>query len=170
MAIEKNHFDHILYEFEMYLHASLIRCNVQFVTNLLIDSRMVHLRNIAYFFCSEQDRKKKYLHYSMFTQGQIPLEINHELYTRIQDVASNSTCHLMKGRLKKTFKDETKRFEQEVFPIVVSKIKRFILELDNSIRSDYAPAWADKQIRLRSKEIIKTIHQYETAISPTEPV
>lgn len=170
MAIEENPFDHILYEFEMYLHASLIRCNDQFVTNLLIDSRMVHLRNIAYFFCTEQDRDKKYMHYSTYINGSIPKEVDHELYHEVQRITSNATCHMQKGRLDKDTKEETQKFEQTYFGLFVSLIKNYLFRLNESVSTNYLAAWNDKQIQLRSNEIMKTIHKYKTAISLNEPV
>ncbi len=161
MAIEENPFDHILYEFSMYLQASLIRCNVQFITNLLIDSRLVHMRNLAYFFCSGNERSKKYLHYSMFICETLPQEIDHDLFTEIQTVTSNSTCHLLKGRLKKSFKQETALLEQRVFSVFVSLIKGFLLELDKNVCTDYASAWADEQIQRNAAGVMELIRSYE---------
>ena len=55
-VIETNPFDHILYEFSMYLQASALISTEQFINNLLVDSRVVHMRNLAYFFCSDNDK------------------------------------------------------------------------------------------------------------------
>ena len=65
MANEENPFDHILYEFSTYLQAFLIRCDSQLITNFQVDSRLVHLRNLAYFF----DKKKNCdIHASVYVQ------------------------------------------------------------------------------------------------------
>lgn len=162
MAIEKNPFDHILYEFSMYLQASLIRCNDQFITNLLIDSRMVHTRNLAYFFCLNK-KSKSYLHYSMYISKLLPQAIDHKLSKEIETVTSNSTCHLLKGRLKESFKKETYEFEQRILPLFVSLIKAFISELNKNVCPDYATAWADTQIQKNAADVLDLIQRYETA-------
>ncbi len=161
MAIEENPFNHILYEFSMYLQASLIQCNVQFVTNLLVDSRLVHMRNLAYFFCSGKEQSKKYFHYSMFIKEKIPQEIDRGLFTEIQTVTSNSTCHLLRGRLKGSFKQETALLEQRVFPILVSLIKAFLDGLDDNVCSNYADAWADEQIQRDAAGVMEVIQNCE---------
>lgn len=114
--IETNPFDHILYEFSMYLQASLLISNNQFINNLLVDSRMVHMRNLAYFFCEKKNNGKSFLHYSTYIENDLSDEIDDDLFDDIQRITSNSTCHLLRGRFNEKFKKETALFEQEVFP------------------------------------------------------
>ena len=161
MAIEENPFNHILYEFSMYLQASTLRSDDQFITNLLVDSRMVHMRNLAYFFSSVDDRNKNYLHCSMYIISGIPQGIDRSLFSEVQRITSNSTCHLLKGRLKESFKHEASLFEQRVFPAFVSLIKCFILEMDKEPCSEYASAWADKQIQDSVNGVLELIHNFE---------
>lgn len=161
MAIEENPFDHILYEFSMYLQTSMFRSNDQFITNLMVDSRMVHMRNLAYFFSSDKDRNKSYLHYAMFVSKGVLQEIEHDLFAEIQRVTSNATCHLLKGRMKESFKQETIVFEQSVFPILVAKIKRFLMELNTNVLADYTSQWAEKQIQNNAAGILDLIRKYE---------
>lgn len=163
MTIEENPFEHILYEFSMYLQASIIRCNVQFVTNSLEDSRMVHLRNLAYFFCSKRDNMKNYFHYSDFIDERIENEVEHDLYNKIQNVTSNSTCHLLKGRLNKSLKSDTMQFEQDVLPIFVNLIKNYIQRLNENVKDGFLKEWNSDEIQKRSSEIMKTIQEYESA-------
>lgn len=161
--------NHILYEFSMYLQTLLYRTDNQFVTNLMVDSRMVHMRNIAYFFSSAKAKNKKYLHYFMYINRALPQEINHDLFTEIQKYTSNSTCHLLIGRLKDSFKQETALFEQRAFPLFVSMINSFLNDLNTNISPDFASAWADERIQRNADgtmDLIRTCEQ----ISKESPV
>lgn len=158
MTIEENPFDHILYELSMYLQASTIRSNDQFFTNLLIDSRMVHMRNLAYFFCSDKDRKRSYLHYSDYIDRRVEIEIDHDTFTEIQKVTSNSTCHLMKGRLNRHFKIETASFEQRMLHLFVPLINSFIHELNENVCNSFSTSWAVNEIQDHAMSIMHIIH------------
>lgn len=164
MVIEENPFDHILYEFSMYLKASLMRCSDQFIINLMVDSRLVHMRNLAYFFCEQSQRDKKYLHYSMYISGKKVREVDQALFKEVQKITSNATCHLLKGRLNDSFKQETLLFEQRVFPIFVSMIKDFILELDRNINPTFKSNWENEIIQVRAKELKQLIQNYEAQL------
>lgn len=164
-AIETNPFDHILYEFSMYLQASILISSEQFINNLLVDSRMVHFRNLAYFFSSEKDKGKGYLHYTTYMTEDFPETITHELFTEIQRITSNSTCHLLKGRFSETFKEETTRFEQSVFPRMLLLIKKFLSSAsDNHIRDEYKDYWENGQIQENAKYIEEFIAHIERSI------
>ena len=158
--IETNPFEHILYEFSMYLHASVIQSSNQFETNLLVDSCMVHMRNLAYFFYSES-KGKKYFHYFDYIAKKLPSEISHDLFGEIQHIASNSTCHLLKGRLDKAFKDETASLERLVFPIMTSLIKNFIIEAKDNVRPEYLLQWQNKKIQKNVRGLEQLISEIE---------
>lgn len=147
-AIETNPFDHIIYEFSMYLQASVLQSSDQFVNNLLVESRMVHMRNLAYFFCSEKEKGKSYLHYTTYISEIIPDEIDHEVFIDIQRITSNSTCHLLKGRFSETFKQETSLFEQSVFPKFVRLIKRFLDSANRGVRIEYIDQWKHRLLMI----------------------
>ena len=53
--IEENPFNHVLYEFSMYISTMFLDTNDQMRINLQIDSHLVHLRNLAYFFDKKGD-------------------------------------------------------------------------------------------------------------------
>lgn len=163
--IETNPFDHIMYEFLMYVQASICQSTEQFVTNLLVDSRMVHMRNIAYFFCSKKDRRKKDLHYSTYILERLPNEIDHELLNTIQRIASNSTCHLLKGRFSEAFKHETAVLEQTVFPILITLIKNFLEAARESVRPEYEILWQDNQIQENVSYLEKMISDLRTDLN-----
>lgn len=165
MSIEENPFNHVLYEFSMYLQTLMYSSNDQFIINLMVDSRMLHMRNIAYFFSSERDRAKNYLHYSMFINNPISQEIEHELFSKIQRITSNSACHLLKGRIQKTFKQEVMEFEKETSPIIVLLIKSFLDELNSDIRDEYKADWEDSNICEGAKELKFLINKYEILMS-----
>ena len=99
MAIENNPFVHILYEFSMYLQATICCSDEQFINNLLIDSRMVHLRNIIYFFSPKYENNHRYMHYARFITTRLPREVDHSLLKDTERICSNATCHLQNGRL-----------------------------------------------------------------------
>lgn len=129
MAIEENPFDHVLYEFKMYLLTAQAQSDIPFLRNLLVDSRMVHTRNLAYFFGPTQ-QSKKYLHYSVFTSMPVMPGVDKGLFDEIQRVTSNSTCHLLKGRISSTFKQDALTLENQWFPILSASIRSFIESMD----------------------------------------
>ena len=164
-VIETNPFNHILYEFSMYLRASILVSSEQFINNLLVDSRIVHLRNIAYFFCSERDKGKSYLHYTTYITEVFPEAIAHELFTEIQRITSNSNCHLQKGRFSETFKEETARFEKTVFPRNLFLIKKFLASASSDhIRDEYKDYWGNEQIQENAKFITELIAEIEGSL------
>ncbi len=161
-AIETNPFDHILYEFSMYLQASVLTSTEQFINNLLVDSRMVHMRNLAYFFCSDNDKGKSYLHYTAFVKNQLADEIDHVLFGEIQRITSNSTCHLLRGRFSETFKQETAKFSQMVFPRFSLLIKEFVSSASSeNIREKCSKLWQNKQIQVNVAYIMDLITRIE---------
>ena len=160
-TFEENPFNHILYEFSMYINASTSFSDHQFFNNLLVDSKLIHLRNLAYFFKEEKGNNKNYMHYSMYINGTLSQMICKDFFDEIQKTVSNSTCHLLNGRLKKTFKYDTLQLEKKAFSILVSAIERFIIELNNSIKPEYSPFWMDKQIQRIVSEITDSIQSIE---------
>ena len=161
-AIETNPFDHILYEFSMYLQASVLISTEQFINNLLVDSRMVHMRNLAYFFCSDNDKGKGYLHYTAYIKDRLADEIDHELFSNIQRITSNSTCHLLKGRFSENFKQETAQFEQMVFPKLSMLIKEFVsFASSERIREECRNQWENEQIQLNAVYVMDLISYIE---------
>ena len=166
-AIETNPFDHILYEFSMYLQASVLISTEQFINNLLVDSRMVHMRNLAYFFCSDNDKGKGYLHYTAYIKDRLADEIDHELFSSVQRITSNSTYHLLKGRFSETFKQETAQFEQLVFPKLLLVIKEFISSASSeSIRGECRNQWKNEQIQVNATYVMNLISHIEKTRFP----
>ena len=164
-VIETNPFDHILYEFSMYLHTYVFNSTEQLITNLLIDSRMVHMRNLAYFFCSDNDKRKGYIHYTNYIKGRLSNEIDHALFSTIQRITSNSTCHLLKGRLGGTFKQETAQFDKMVFPKLVLLIKEFVTSVSSeAIREEYRDQWENEQIQANAACVKGLITRIEKRI------
>lgn len=163
-VIETNPFDHILYEFSMYLQASAFISTEQFINNLLVDSRMVHMRNLAYFFCSDNDKGKGYLHYTDYIKDRLPDEVDHVLFGKIQRITSNSTCHLLKGRFSETFKQETAQFEQMVFPKLLLLIKEFVSAASSeSIRGECRNQWENEQIQVNAAYVMDLVTRIEKA-------
>ena len=145
----------------MYIQASCFQSNNQFVINLCVDSRMVHMRNLAYFFCPEKTKGKKYLCYTDFILRRLSNEISGELFDEIQRITSNATCHLLKGRFSESFKNETAVFEQTVFPIFVNLIKDFITMEKDNVCPKYLAHWRNNIIQENMYYLIQLISSLE---------
>ena len=67
MCIEEIHFDHVLYEIEMYLISFRIvpaeDALKQLVINMCVDDRAIHLRNLAYLFNESKNRGNQYFNW-----------------------------------------------------------------------------------------------------------
>ena len=86
MAIEENPFDHILYEFSMYLLSYPIDTGISALNNLKVDSHLVHLRNLAYFF----DKKKNCdIHASNYVNDPASIVIETKL---LKDIYYRTNC------------------------------------------------------------------------------
>ncbi len=158
VAIEENPFDHILYEFSMYLHASLIHCNVQLVTNVLVDSRLVHLRNLAYFF----DKKKNCdIHASVYVESPESCLVESKDLGDIYHITNCAACHMSFERLKPDFKQKTLDCEKYAFKEMVPLMDRYLDLLDTSIKPEYSDLWKDKMIQSEAiairRRVVETI-------------
>ncbi len=165
MDIEENVFDHILYEFYMYLRASVSRADNQFVNNLLVDSREVHLRNLVLFF---SEKKESNIHYSTYINVALPDAVDRKTHNEIQKVLSNATCHLLAGRMESGFKRKTVKAETDIFPRMRRLIRRFVQEMNRYPRPEYTELWKDPEIQGRAEEILGLTQELEWVV--LEPV
>ncbi len=162
--IEENIFDHVLYEFEMFLFAFYGTLPAsQYYVNLIVEGRMVHLRNLAYFFLSKENKKsKRFMKYKDFFNITLDDEIDSDLFDNIERITSNSTLHMLRGRIKPDFKQETSEETVKIAPRMLVLIKEFIDKADGSLRKEYISQWNEKRIRERVqviRSIIKTIEE-----------
>lgn len=158
MTIEENPFDHILYEFLMYLQASILQSNDQFITNLLVDSRLVHLRNLAYFF----DKKKHCdIHASVYVLHPESCLIESNLLSDIYHKTNCAACHMSFERQKIDFKQQTLNCEIQAFKMLVSAIQDYLTLLDTDVKPEFFAFWKDETIQAEALEIrqkVGTIH------------
>lgn len=150
MAIEENPFDHILYEFSTYLQAFLIRCDSQLITNFQVDSRLVHLRNLAYFF----DKKKNCdIHASVYVEHPESCLIETKNLSNIYHITNCAACHMSFERLKPDFKQRSLDCENQAFSEMVPRIRQYLFLLDTDLKQEYEAFWNDARIQAIVKEI-----------------
>ena len=154
MAIEENPFNHILYEFNMYLQPWLFPYNDQFILNLLIDSRMVHLRNLAYFF---DDKKDCDIHASVYVKHPQSCLIEHKQLKGIYHVTNCSACHMSFERLKPSFKQKTTECAIQALAIMSTLIKNYFDLLETDLKPEYATLWKDGRIQVEANNTRKLL-------------
>lgn len=165
MAIEENHFDHILYEFYMYLKACTTLGVDQFETNLRVDSREIHLRNLIYFF--NETKQGKCMHYRTYIQNRLPGEIDRKTFNLVQNVTCNGTCHMQEGRLNPEAKKNALKVETDIFPRMCELIIKFIREMYRSCVPDYMEQWSANSIQFRTVEILELINSRKNLVVET---
>ena len=156
--MENNPFEHIFYEFDIYLNTintlemnSLHRDdgNNKFCINLLLESQMLHLRNISEFFASSNkaSKKSKYLYVSDYLMDSTEFFIDDKLFEDIKRYTSSSACHLSRDRKRTDQKDKTREMEQEALPAIMTLIDKFIGIPVDQIKPDYKELWEDSFIQ-----------------------
>ena len=150
MAFEENPFEHILYEFSMYLDTSLHQSDNQFITNLLVDSRLVHLRNLAYFF----DKKRHYdIHASVYVNSPESCLIETSQLREIYYRTNCAACHMSLERQKPNFKQKTAECERQAFKMLVPYIKSYLNLLDIDLKPEFSAFWNDKRTQAEALAI-----------------
>ena len=150
MTNVNNPFDHIMYEFSMYLETSTMLSNDPFMTNLLIDSKTVHLRNLAYFFDSKPDCA---IHAANYVNKSDNLLIDHKALSKIYMYTNNAACHMSKERLKSTYKTECAANHRDAFSLMCPYILKYVNALENDVRTEYKGFWEDKEIQALAQSI-----------------
>lgn len=159
MVIEENPFDHILYEFSMYLQDYLLRCDEQYITNLLVDSRLVHLRNLAYFF----DKKKNCdIHASVYVKHPESCLVESKQLSEIYHITNCAACHMSFERLKPDFKQKTLDYENRALRTLVPLIKNYLSLLTTDLKSEFLGFWKDERIQQNLTNILKLIRDFES--------
>lgn len=150
MTIEENPFDHILYEFLTYLQACSIRCDTQLITNFQVDSRLVHLRNLAYFF----DRKKNCdIHASVYVKHPESCLVESKKLGYIYHITNCAACHMSFERLKPDFKQKTLDSEKQAYNELIPLIRQYLFLLDNDLKQEYEAYWNDTRIQAEATAI-----------------
>lgn len=175
MDTTDNHFEHILYEINMFLFTCLYHIpedmtDRQMYANLIVDSRAIHLRNLGEFFREKKEGKN--WHYTDYVNSSIHI-IDKELFGKIKRYTSKASCHLADERLRKDFKSNTMDCVKEAFSQIVLSIDSFFLALDNDIKPEYADQWKNEEIQayvkmIREKTLSHIIYKYQYIHYTTE--
>lgn len=144
MANEENPFEHILYEFSMYLSSVLFVAGDQMTFNLLADSHMLHLRNLAYFF----DKKINCdIHAAIYVEHPEVCLIESKQLGDIYHITNCASCHMSSERLKPNFKQKTQECEDLALKMMKPLIARYLNLLDTDLKPEYLTLWKDEKIQ-----------------------
>ncbi len=161
----ENPFDHILYEMEMYLYSYKAMDlpgiqSSQYAVNLIIDSRAIHLRNLAYFF--KKDKKREYWHASDYTnETRDIMFLEDELYAHINEYASRATGHLLEYRKGESYKADTEACFQEAYLCIITAIMSYFDAMDHNARSEHLAQWNNEEIQSRVNNVRTLISSLE---------
>lgn len=143
-VIEENPFNHILYEFMMYLITFPISVEDQYSVNMKIDSHLIHLRNLAYFFDKKQECDIKA---SIYVNNADSCLIESKKLGEIYHITNSAACHMSKERLKSSFKSRTMACEKTALGVMIPVMDRYLMLLDTDINPQYADLWRDERIQ-----------------------
>ena len=150
----KNPFGHILYEIEMYLLTYKIIPGDQIINNLIIESRAVHLRNLAVFFYREKTKGYWYVGDYINDVSAINLLSDEALFKNIKKYSSRATAHLSDDRLQESYKTDTMECYEQAKPVIVDAINGFFVALDNVIKPQYKTDWLDEKVQDLKNQIL----------------
>ncbi len=150
MSNVKNPFEHILYEIEMYLitysDSLFVRIGDQFSVNMVLDSRAIHLRNLAYLF--QQNKQGQYWYAGDYIKDVKAVHLlEPDLFKTIKEYTSRATCHLLDYRLEADYKKETAQCYTDAFPEIKKAIITFFDALNSDIKDEYINFWEEKYIQ-----------------------
>lgn len=156
MVIEENPFDHVLYEFLMYISTMYFDTTDQMRINLQIDAHLVHLRNLAYFF---NKKNNKGIHASVYVVHPEKCLVETKMLKEIYHITNCAACHMSNERLRPDFKEKTREVEKKAFKLLVPLIIQYIVQLDTDIKPEYKASWENQSIQENKKRILKMIAQ-----------
>ena len=157
MTIEENPFDHILYEFSMYLMTIPISSGNQQIDNLKVDSHLLHLRNLAYFF----DRKKNCdIHAAVYVKHPDLSLVESKQLSEIYYVTNCAACHMSFERLKPDFKQKTLDCEIQALKKLIPLIKNYLSLLDSDIKPVFLDFWKNERIQAEAADIKQKVGVY----------
>ena len=152
MKNDINPFEHILYEMEMYLVSYKaipgIELLNQLVLNMILDSRAIHLRNLAVFFGKK--KSGDYWHISDYVNdcSSISLITDERLWKDIKNYTSRATGHLLDYRLSDSYKEDTVQCYRRAYPIIIKAIRSAFEAFDTNIKQEYEDSWKDENIQM----------------------
>lgn len=156
-------FEHILYEFEMYLGTGAlrrraIRCagiDQQLIYNMILESHQLHLRNLIEFFCHKKHAME--MEEILMVDFQLDFEpLNNAYYTICKAVD-----HLTLERATNDLTSACSIAMKFAFPIIVTKIREFLIVISNSqnVQPKYQAELSTEYIIDRICNLMKKINE-----------
>lgn len=166
--IENNPFDHILYELSMYVATYSYNTDDVFINNMRVDSHIMHLRNIADFFCANEQNKE--MHASFYLKNVLPHLLKGKVLKRIKKYTNGAGSHLDKSRVEANYKQQAMKCFEEAFDVIKPIICEYLDHLEYDVKDEFIDAWLSKDIQkkvnaLRLELIIKRIPNIVTTCS-----
>lgn len=167
-----NIFDHIFYEFIMYLKSYNMKFKDQYLYNINYTAHYTYLRNISYFF--DCNRKNNYYITYCDLIGEEPkIDFEPLIVEKIQELVSSTISHLTINRVTKEniingISNEVMNLRTIVFPLVKNKISEFIVLLDKNIIDEYKKQYEEEHIQQLKNSIEIILNKQEDNIHYSE--
>lgn len=166
LEMKYNRFEHILYEFVMYLQTySYVYDNADFtqypdvIRNALIESYGTHLRTMIEFFNCEEDC----ISVKNVFKGTHDMRIV-DPENKVKKTINKTISHLTKERFSKEEVDETltvkySKAAYNMYPVVFQRIKSCVelLLTETDISDDYLPDLRNEKIQVRLHELAREL-------------
>ena len=149
--IEKNPFDHILYEMEMYVRTYRFTVGDQFFTNLMKANHSVHLRNLTYFFSKGRKDENNWRYWEFMADRNLVQSLSGNQFKKFKQYRSGAVDHLNGNKMSDDYKQETEECEDEAFPVIVGRIIEFLDAMDAGAAEGREEDWGDPRIQDRAK-------------------
>lgn len=127
---------HVLYEMEMYLASLCVIRDNQLIINLVVESEMIHLRNLLHFF-SDLKKSTKDIIYTDILDGDKTLAIADSDKQSAQQVANRAVSLLSLDRANKDLTKESFDQRLKMRPLLISRITGFLDRLPTDCNSKY---------------------------------
>lgn len=162
---KQNVFDHILYEFEMYIETHEMLENGFFqrrmnyttvLKNAVIESHAIHLRNLLSFFEGKDSINCNTICTSMDKIGIKAVE-------QKKKIISLAVCHLGEERYICSSEDSNisiqfAKLSEELFPVVCKYIFSFLNKLQNGdVHNKYLDMYENDKIQKRQEKLYKLL-------------
>ncbi len=156
ISMENNPFEHILYEFEMYLMSFYFDSpNNNYIKDLIVESRNVHMRNLAYFFSAKETNRSNTIHYYSYIERKLDDEISRKAeMDDVHDATSCMTCHIQEGRKGIDAKQKSYNIALKYHKRFVNLIKEF---LESPVKQEHMNDWINPNIQNRVQNLLKAI-------------
>lgn len=152
-------FEHILYEFEMYLDTGILRgCVIkcdgidqQIFYNMVLESHQLHLRNLIEFFCHKEHAMK--MEEILMVDFQLDFKpLKNAYYTICKAVG-----HLTLERATNDLASACSTAMKFAFPIIVAKINEFldVISDPNNVQQKYHAELSMEYIAARIDKLKK---------------